>query len=118
MELADADRANAAVNTVLERRSIRNGYADRSVSVDLLLTIVRCGLAAPSSKNAAPWRLHVVTDRSLIADLAMAVREAPGQGDYVPHDPRTGQPWPQFESTVLESADVLAQVPVAIFVEN
>jgi nitroreductase len=37
---------------------------------------------------------------------------------YVPHDPRTGKPHAQYVSTVVESADVLRQAPVAIFVEN
>ncbi len=81
--------------------------------------IVRCGLAAaPSSKNAQPWRMHVVTDRAILAAMANAVEQAKGADEYVPHDPATGQPRPAHVSTVRESAQVLRDVSAAIFMEN
>jgi nitroreductase len=80
--------------------------------------IVRCGLAAPSSKNAQPWRMHVVTDRPTLRLLADAVEHAEGAEEYVPHDPVTGRPRPDYVSTVRESAQVLREVAAAIFIEN
>jgi len=107
-----------AVGAILSRRSTRADFTGEPIVRESLEAIMACGLAAPSSKNAQPWRLHVVTDRALIADLAHAVRTSPDIDDYVPHDPRTGRPIPRYVSTVRESADVLEQVPAAIFVEN
>jgi nitroreductase len=106
------------VNVILGRRSTREGYLDRPVPDGTVEAVVRCGLAGPSSKNAQPWRLHVVRDRALLQELADTVAGAAGADTYVPEDPRTGRPREQFASTVSESADVLRQAPCAIFVEN
>jgi nitroreductase len=100
------------------RRSVRAGFTSVPVADGLLVEVLRCGLSAPSSKNARPWRLHVVTDRGLLAELAHVVTQAEGVEEYVPHDPRTGRPHASYVSTVLESAEVLRAVPAAIFVEN
>jgi len=80
--------------------------------------ITRAGLSAPSSKNAQPWCLHVVADRATLQDIARGVRDAANSDTYVPVDPETGEPRPDWESTVRESAEVLRQVPLGIFVEN
>lgn len=106
------------VRLILSRRSHRVGFDSDPVPRELLLTIARCGLAAPSSKNAQPWRLHVVTDQSLIQEIADGVAAAPGARTYVPSDPTTGRPRPNWDSTVLESAEILRGAPAAIFVEN
>lgn len=112
------EATNPVVRAILERRSVRSGFSAKAVPDRILAWIARCGLAAPSSKNAQPWRLHVVSDRGLLDDLARAVTEAPESGTYVPHDPTTGRPHARWQSTVRESADVLRNVPAAIFVEN
>lgn len=80
--------------------------------------LLHCGACAPSSKNAQPWRLHVVSDRPLLRGLADAVQHAKDADSYVPVDPATGLPRADWCSTVAESADVLRQVPLGIFVEN
>jgi nitroreductase len=103
---------------MLARRSIRDGFDGRPVPAWTMREIVRCGLAAPSSKNAQPWRMHVVTDRQTLGSLAGAVEHADGADEYVPHDPATGRPRQRYVSTVRESAQVLREVPAAIFVEN
>jgi nitroreductase len=109
---------HATVDIILRRRSIRRGYSNAAIEPDVLEQIVNCGLAAPSSKNARPWRLHVVTSRPQMARLADAVSHAHGIDTYVPSDPATGLPRPQYQSTVLESAEVLRAVPATIWVEN
>lgn len=113
--MSDSESVLAAL---MNRRSIREGFEDRPVSRETLQRIVVCGLAAPSSKNAQPWRFHVVVERSTIDALADAVSVASGVEKYVPHDPRTGKPYTQYRSTVLESAAILRQVPATIWVEN
>ena len=106
------------IAAMLARRSIREGFSPRPIPDWVMREIVRCGLAAPSSKNAQPWRMHVVTDPVTLGCLADAVEHAEGAEQYVPHDPSTGLPRPAYVSTVRESAQVLRDVPAAIFVEN
>lgn len=103
---------------ILSRRSARDGFAALSVDLAAVELIVRCGLAAPSSKSARPWAFHVVTSRALIEHAADAMRSAEDADSYVPFDPITGAIRPDWASTVRESADLLAAAPVAVFVEN
>ena len=106
------------ITAMLARRSIREGFDGQPIPDPVLKEIIRCGLAAPSSKNAQPWRMHVVTDRVRLGKLADAVEHADGAAEYVPHDPATGRPRPAYVSTVRESAQVLREVAAAIFIEN
>ncbi len=111
--------SNPVVTTILGRRTIRFEYdRSRAVPRDVLEVVTACGLAAPSSKNAKPWRFHVVQEASVLDAIADAVESAPDIETYVPHDPRTGQPHPHWASSVIESAAMLREVPAAIFVEN
>ena len=105
------------VDVILERRSVRSGFRSESIPSDHLQLIADCGLAAPSSKAAQPWRLHLVTARNLLTQVAALVTAAEGGDAFVPIDPTTGAPH-QWESTVVESADIFRAVPAAIFVEN
>lgn len=109
---------NATTQIILQRRSVRDHYEDQCVPPDVIDEILRCGLAAPSSKNARPWRLHVVTDRRVLAELAETVATAEGADTYVPRDPLTGTIRKDWPSSVSESADVLRSVPLGIFIEN
>lgn len=102
---------------ILARRSVRGGFTGRVVEDSLLEQVVACGLAAPSSKNAQPWRMHVVTDPATLAVLAAAVDAARAPESYVPIDPATGERR-RWSSTVAESAAVLREAGTAIFVEN
>lgn len=111
-------RSSAVIDTILARRSVRDGYGQEPVHREDLETIVACGLAAPSSKNARPWRLHVVTSRRILDSIATAAETADDADIYVPPDPLTGEPSPLFKSTVRESAAVLRAVPCAIALEN
>lgn len=117
LEWSGQDRSGIT-DAILARRSMRGGF-DASPVVDATLgEVVRCGLAAPSSKNAQPWRIHIVTDRALLAEFADEVEHADDAGEYVPHDATSGRPRPEYASTVLESAQVLREVAAAIFIEN
>jgi nitroreductase len=110
--------AQSFIAMILSRRSIRDDFVERPVERHALEQIVRCGLAAPSSKNARPWRLHVVSNRATLRTVADLVDAAEGIDGYVPHDPRSGKPGQEWVSTVRESAEVLRQVSVGIFIEN
>ncbi len=115
---ADPDPVNAVVDTILARRSIRFGFEDRPLAPEHLEIVLRCGLAAPSSKNARPWRFHVVQDTSRKGQFAEAATRASGIEEYVPHDPLTGTPSPHWSSTVRESADVVRVAPAIVAIEN
>lgn len=106
------------IEAILTRRSIRSLNADRSIPECLLAEIVECGHRAPSSKNARPWELHLITDRALLETIAADVMRQPDKEEYVPCDPATGRPRPQFVSTVAESAKLLSTSPAAVFIEN
>jgi nitroreductase len=106
------------IETICGRRSIREGFLRTPLPPAVVDDVVRAGLAAPSSKNHQPWRVHVVTNRVVLTELADAVQHAKGADRYVPFDPQTGQPRQGLASTVAESADVLRQVPLGLFVES
>lgn len=109
---------NAVTQLILSRRSVRDQFEERPIPQEAIDDILRCGLSAPSSKNARPWRLHVVTDKRTLRELAAAVVSADGADTYVPRDPVTGQIRGDWPSSVSESAAALNSVPLAIFVEN
>ena len=109
---------NSTVRVILGRRSFREGFLADPVPLEVLRQVVDCGLAAPSSKNARPWRFHVVTNRRLLAEVARVVSSSTDSEKFVPFDPETGLPRPEMVSTVAESAAVLEEVPAAIFIEN
>lgn len=118
LSTAPAAAKNPVVDVILRRRSVRNGFTGRRVPVPILEDVVRCGLSAPSSKNARPARFHVVTDGQLLNALARDVESSSNIESYVPYDPATGRPRPEWSSTVLESAAVLRDARAGIFVEN
>jgi nitroreductase len=106
------------IGTICGRRSIREGFTEEEVGLEVIDDIVRCGLAAPSSKNAQPWKLHVVTDRQLNARVASAMDKAKGADRYVPINPLTGEARAGMTSTVVESAVILEQAALGIYVES
>jgi len=110
--------SNEVTRAILTRRSVRERFSRRPIPSPTLREIIRCGLAAPSSKNARPWCLHVVSDTEMLHDLALAVATSEGADTYVPRDPTTGEPRPDWPSTVAESAEVLRGSATAIFIEN
>jgi nitroreductase len=106
------------IEAILGRRSTRGFLADIPVERTDIETIIHCGMAAPSSKNAQPWRFHIVDRADGLDRLASMVEQADDIDEYVPHDPLTGRPRPEWQSTVLESAAALRSAAVAVFIEN
>ncbi len=105
------------LDVIQTRRSIREGFMDIPVSNDVINGIIQSGLTAPSSKNAQPWRVHVVHRGEMLDDIADYVQSAKDASRYAPIDPATEEirEWP---STVAESAQTLRGVSVGLFVEN
>lgn len=105
------------LDVIQTRRSIREGFIDKPVPNEVIGEIIQSGLTAPSSKNAQPWRIHVVHRGEMLDEIADYVQSAKDASRYVPVDPSTGKPR-QWSSTVSESAQVLREVGVGLFVEN
>lgn len=114
----DSTATTPVLAAIHNRRSIREGYDSAAIDPADVERIVVAGLVAPSSKNSQPWRLHVVSDPTILAEIASDMESDADVDRYVPHDPATGKPRPRFRSTVHDSAAVLRQVPAAIFIEN
>lgn len=108
----------SVIEAIHRRRSMRDGFSDRPVSREVLEKIAACGLAAPSSKSARPWRFHLVNSKALLSRLADLVLTADDADTYVPWDPQTGRPRPEYVSTVAESAEALRAAGAAVFIEN
>ena len=110
----------ALIEVMTTRRSTREGFTREPIAEADLRAILAAGLAAPSSKNAQPWRFHVVRSPDALAAVADAAvhEDARNAEDFVPLDPTTGRPHTRWSSTVVESADVLRHAPVGIFIEN
>lgn len=110
----------ALIEVMTTRRSARAGFSEAPIRDDDLRSILAAGLAAPSSKNAQPWRFHVVPSRAALRAVADDVIQENARADaaFVPLDPASGQAHTRWSSTVVESAQVLREVPVGVFIEN
>ena len=60
---------NATLETIFNRKSVRE-YLDRPVEKAKMETLVRAGMAAPSSRDRRPWEFIIVTDRTLLDKMA------------------------------------------------
>lgn len=109
---------STVIDAILSRRSIRTGYDGERLPGEVVDLIMTCGLAAPSSKNSMPWRLHAVVNRQLLARIANLVIHDKNGGTYVPTDPVTGLPDTRYSSTVVASGETLMSASAGIFVEN
>ncbi|MBR5687588.1 MAG: nitroreductase [Prevotella sp.] len=70
---------NEVINNIMARRSIRK-YLNKPVPHEMLATVVKCGINAPSGMNAQPWIIRVVENQKLIDDVTEVFKqENPGQ---------------------------------------
>lgn len=60
-----SQEANPTLETIFNRKSVRK-YTERPVDKEMLETLVRAGMAAPSSRDRRPWEFIIVTDRNLL----------------------------------------------------
>jgi nitroreductase len=94
-------------DVIHSRRSIRK-FKDTAVSPDLIKTVIRAGMAAPSAGNQQPWHFVVITNRARLDAIpdfhpySKMVREAPA-AILVCGDPN-GKKWPTFWDQDLSAA--------------
>ena len=58
----------SALDVIMTRTSIR-AFTGEPVSKDMLETILKAGMAAPTGMNAQPWRFVVITDQDKIKEI-------------------------------------------------
>lgn len=66
---------NAVIENIMTRTSVRSYKAD-PVPEDMIETMLRAGMAAPSAMNRQPWEFIVVDDRATLDTLAGKLRYA------------------------------------------
>ncbi|KKB50044.1 hypothetical protein HMPREF1212_03204 [Parabacteroides sp. HGS0025] len=64
-ETKESDGSNQTLETIFNRKSVRK-YTERPVEKEKLETLVRAGMAAPSSRDRRPWEFVIITDRDLL----------------------------------------------------
>lgn len=64
-ETKESDGSNQTLETIFNRKSVRK-YTERPIEKEKLETLVRAGMAAPSSRDRRPWEFVIVTDRDLL----------------------------------------------------
>lgn len=69
------DASAAVIENIMTRTSIR-AYTSDPVPAELIETIVKAGMAAPSAMNRQPWEIIVLRDRETLDDLAGKLRYA------------------------------------------
>lgn len=65
----DGDSKDTIVNTILTRRSIRK-YKDQDVPQEILDTVLKCGIFAPSAINSQPWEVRVIQNPKMLAEIS------------------------------------------------
>ena len=63
----------AVIENILTRTSVRQ-YLDKAVPDDIIETLLRAGMAAPTAVNKQPWHFVVVTDRRCWTDWLRRIR--------------------------------------------
>ncbi len=70
------------LEAILTRRSIRK-YTNEPVSEEILETVIRAAMAAPSARNLQPWQFVLIQDRQTLNSVsdfhpyAQMLKEAP-----------------------------------------
>ena len=60
---------NNTIKTIFDRASVRS-FENNPISKDQLNLIVKAGMAAPSARNLQPWAFIVITDQTIMENLA------------------------------------------------
>lgn len=63
------DASEAVINCIMTRTSVRT-YSSRPVDKNVMETILRAGMAAPTAANQQAWEFVVITDESLKSRIA------------------------------------------------
>ena len=60
--------ANIVYENIMNRKSVRN-YTPQPVKKELLDTLVRAGMAAPTSRDIRPWEFIIITENEILQSL-------------------------------------------------
>ena len=52
------------LETIFERRTIRK-YQEKEVSNDIVIKLLKAGMAAPSARNKQPWEFYVIENKDI-----------------------------------------------------
>ena len=63
------------IQTIMTRTSMR-AFLDKPVSDEIIETLLKAAMAAPSAKNSQPWAFVVVRDRALLEKLGNSLPNA------------------------------------------
>ena len=66
--------ANDALSVIAARTSVRRYDASREVTDEMVETLLRAAMSAPTAVNLQPWEFIVVRDKATLAKLAGANR--------------------------------------------
>lgn len=61
--------SNGALDVIFSRKSVRH-FTDQKVEREKIETMLKAGMAAPSSKNSQPWSFVVVEDQDVMIYLS------------------------------------------------
>ncbi|MDX8339621.1 nitroreductase family protein [Draconibacterium sp. IB214405] len=97
---------------IIKRRSIRN-YLDKSVSIDLIQSIIKESILAPSAGNGQPWQFVIVSKREMIDKISVECKKnfieriAANPNDYAK----------RYEKMLLnESFNIFYHAPAVVFI--
>jgi hypothetical protein len=65
----EGDSQNAIIDNILTRRSIRK-YTDQPIPQEVLDTILKCGIFAPSAINSQPWEVRVIQNPDILKEIS------------------------------------------------
>lgn len=67
-------KVNDTVSLIMERRSVRN-FTDEKVDLDILDTILECGVYAPNARNHQNWHFCAITDEDVLKKIKIYLVE-------------------------------------------
>lgn len=70
-----ADKSTVVLDNIFSRKSVRS-YTSEKVPDEMLLTLVKAGMAAPSAMNRQPWEFIIINDRDTLDILAGQLKYA------------------------------------------
>lgn len=74
---AQEECVNPTLESIYKRTSVRS-YTSQPVSKDMLVELVKAGMAAPTAMNRQPWEFVIIQDRAIL-DILGAIKPPVGK---------------------------------------
>lgn len=100
-------------NAIYTRRSIRK-FQDKSVSRELIETVLQAGIAAPSAKNRQPWKCVVLGNQSKAEFLDAMEQGIDREENVCARLPKSRSGLPDAKNTLR----IMWEAPVLIVIIN